>query len=160
VIQSDASLLPVHLPRILPLAADGDLAANLRGLVTRLVRDAAEHVADQGLGEVAAIVQRSHEVLTALSAEAQDADDRQCRYRSRAAVLNLLVRPLPRGQTEARGRRRASRPRGRRARRLGRGVKSGACPLEAPRRMFLPLPEPLSGDREIKEVEFELRLHV
>jgi hypothetical protein len=71
--------------------ADAVLSARLRGLITRLVRDAAEHVMACSMGEIAAIVQRSHEVLTALAAEAEDPDDRQCRYRSRAAVLNLLV---------------------------------------------------------------------
>jgi len=71
--------------------ADADMAVRLRGLITRLVRDASEHVGEDGVGEVVAIVQRSHEVLTALAAEAEDPDDRRCRYQSRAAVLNLLV---------------------------------------------------------------------
>jgi hypothetical protein len=71
--------------------ADADLAVRIRGLITRLARDASEHVADHRHGEVAAIVQRCHEALFALSAEAEDPEDRRCRYRSRAAVLNLLV---------------------------------------------------------------------
>lgn len=43
--------------------ADADLSLRIRGLVTRLVRDAAEHVADYGMGEIPALLHRSREVL-------------------------------------------------------------------------------------------------
>jgi hypothetical protein len=70
---------------------DADMAVRLRGLITRLVRDASEHVADYGMGEIPALLQRCREALAALAAEAEDPENRQCRYQSRAAVLNLLV---------------------------------------------------------------------
>ncbi len=71
--------------------ADADLPARLKGLITWLVRGASEHVAEHSMGEVAAIVQRCHEALSTLSAERGDPDDRRSRYRSRAAVPNLLI---------------------------------------------------------------------
>ena len=71
--------------------ADDDLSARIRALITRLVRDAAEHVAVCEMGEIPALLQRCREALSALAAEAEDSEDRRCRYQSRAAVLNLLV---------------------------------------------------------------------
>jgi len=71
--------------------ADDDLSARLKGLIMRLARDAAAHVGESRHGEIPALMQRSHQALAALAAEAEDPDDRQCRYRSRAAVLDLLI---------------------------------------------------------------------
>jgi hypothetical protein len=71
--------------------ASADLASRFKGLITRLARDAAEHVGDYGMGEVPALLQLCHDALAALKAEAGDPDDRRLRYRSRQAVLNLLV---------------------------------------------------------------------
>jgi hypothetical protein len=78
-----------ELERLEP--ADDDLSARIRGLITRLVREAAEHVADYALGEIPALLQRSHEALTALAAEAEDPEDRRCRHRRQSAVLSLLI---------------------------------------------------------------------
>ncbi len=75
-------------------AAD-DTADELRGLIHKLARDAADHVADYGLGEVPALMRRCREALAALAAEVVDAEDagedRRRRYDRRQAVLNLLV---------------------------------------------------------------------
>jgi hypothetical protein len=70
--------------------ADADLAANLRGLVTRLARDAAEHISASRHGEVAALMQLAGEALNAVADEAEDREDRSPRYASRQAILNLL----------------------------------------------------------------------
>jgi len=70
-------------------AADAGLPARLQGLVMRLARDAVEHVAEYGMGEIPALVQRSHEVLATLADD--DPHDRRSRHRRRAAVLNLCV---------------------------------------------------------------------
>jgi hypothetical protein len=78
-----------ELEELVPASAD--LASRIKGLITRLAKDASEHVADDGMGEIPALLQRCHEALAALAAEAEDAEDRRCRYRSRAAVLNLLL---------------------------------------------------------------------
>ena len=66
-------------------------ATRLPHLVTKLAKDAAALIADHNLGEIPALCQRCHDILAALAAEAEDPEDRQCRYRCRAAVLNLLV---------------------------------------------------------------------
>jgi hypothetical protein len=69
-----------------------DYAVHIRGLITRLVQAIVELVgAEYSMGEIPAIVARGHEALAALSGEAEAPEDRRCRYRSRAAVLNLLM---------------------------------------------------------------------
>jgi hypothetical protein len=69
----------------------GDYARELTGLVKRLAKDAAAHVADYHLGEIPALCQRCHEVLAVLSVEADDAEDRQRRYARQQALLNVLT---------------------------------------------------------------------
>ena len=71
--------------------ADADMAVRLKGLITRLMRDAIEHVADHSMGEIPAITQRCGEALAAIAAEAQSPEDRRCRYRRRAALVNLAI---------------------------------------------------------------------
>jgi hypothetical protein len=66
--------------------ADADLPARLRGLITRLAKDAAEHVAEHRHGEI----QLCCDALAALEAEAEDREDRILRCGSRQAILNLL----------------------------------------------------------------------
>jgi hypothetical protein len=67
------------------------MGVRLRGLITKLVRDASEHVADYGMGEVPALMQRCHEALVALATRIENPDERWYRYQSRTAVLNLLT---------------------------------------------------------------------
>jgi hypothetical protein len=74
----------------LDLSAE-DYAAHLRRLIMKLVRDAAEHVDGYGRGEIPALMQRCHEALVALATEAEDVEDRQCRYQRQAGMLNLMV---------------------------------------------------------------------
>jgi hypothetical protein len=69
--------------------ADADLAVRFRGLITRLARDAIEHVAEHRHGEIPALLQLCHDALAALKAEAEDLD-RASRYASRRAILNVL----------------------------------------------------------------------
>jgi hypothetical protein len=66
-------------------------ATRLPHLVAKLTKDAVALIADHNLGEIPGLCQRAQELLTALAAEAEDPEDRQCRYRSRAAMLNLLL---------------------------------------------------------------------
>jgi hypothetical protein len=70
---------------------DEDYPADLRRLVLMLVRDASLYFADYGMGEIPALCQRCHEVLSWLSAEAEDPEDRQRRYGRQQVVLNLLT---------------------------------------------------------------------
>jgi hypothetical protein len=70
--------------------ADADLPARLRGLITRLAKDAAEHVAEHRHGEIPALLQLCCDALAALEAEAEDREDRILRCGSRQAILNLL----------------------------------------------------------------------
>jgi hypothetical protein len=71
--------------------ADDGLPARLKGLILRLVRDAAEHVADHSMGEVPAITQLAGEALRAIADEAEDPEARRCRYRRQSSVLSLLI---------------------------------------------------------------------
>jgi len=70
---------------------DGSHAARLAQMVKKLARDAAEHFGDHHLGEIPAVLQRCQELVAALAAEAEDADDRLGRYRRQQALLSLLV---------------------------------------------------------------------
>jgi hypothetical protein len=76
-----------ELERLEPTEAD--LPPRIRGLITRLVRDAVEHVVEHRLGEVTALVQLCGDALQAL--EAEDLEDRASRYAVRRAVLNVLA---------------------------------------------------------------------
>ena len=58
--------------------------------VQKLARDAANHVADYGMGEIPALLQRCHEVMAWLQAESEDTEDWQRRYARQQSVLNLL----------------------------------------------------------------------
>jgi hypothetical protein len=73
------------------IPADGEPPARLRPLITRLAKDAVEHVAEHRHGEISALLQRSYLALAALSAEIENPDDRQCRYRRQAALLDLVI---------------------------------------------------------------------
>jgi hypothetical protein len=70
---------------------DDDLPDRLMRLITRLIRDAAELVAEHSMGEIPALLQRCHKALTAIAAEAEEREYRRCRYRRQGAVLNLLI---------------------------------------------------------------------
>lgn len=70
--------------------ADADLSARLKGLITRLAKDAVEHVGVHRHGEIPALLQLCCDALAALEAEAEDLEDRASRYASRRAILNVL----------------------------------------------------------------------
>ena len=70
---------------------DGSHAGRLTQMVRKLARDVVEHLGDHHLGEIPAVLQRISELMAALAAEAEDADDRLGRYRRQQALLSLLV---------------------------------------------------------------------
>ena len=70
---------------------DDTYGAELKSLVLNLAKDAAEHVADYGMGETSALMRRCYELLTALAHEAEDAKNRQRRYHRRQAMLSLAI---------------------------------------------------------------------